>query len=73
MLSTLALRSDIKPENLLCSIVDGREVVKLADFGSAVQLDHTGTASVDPVAQGTTLYSPPEVLNGLSYSCAADI
>jgi serine/threonine protein kinase len=73
VLSTLALRSDIKPENLLCSIVDGLEVVKLADFGSAVQLDHTGTASVDPVAQGTTLYSPPEVLNGLSYSCAADI
>ena len=58
---------------MLCTVVDGVEVVKLADFGSAVQLDHTGTASVDPVAQGTTLYSPPEVLNGLSYSCAADI
>ena len=66
-------RSDVKPENLLSSFVDGIEVVKLADFGSAVRLDHTGVAEVDPVAQGTTLYSPPEVLHGRCYTFAADV
>ena len=66
-------RSDVKPENLLSSFVDGTEVVKLADFGSAVRLDHTGVAEVDPVAQGTTLYSPPEVLHGRCYTFAADV
>jgi len=64
---------DVKPENLLCSRVDGIDFVKLADFGSAVQLPLDGVAAVDPVAQGTTLYSPPEVLHGQCYSCAADI
>ena len=67
------MRSDVKPENLLCSRVGGVDVVKLADFGSAVQLPPEGVAAVDPVAQGTTLYSPPEVLHGQSYSCAADV
>jgi serine/threonine protein kinase len=68
-----APRSDVKPENLLCSRVDGVDVVKLADFGSAVQLPPEGIAAVDPVAQGTTLYSPPEVLQGQAFSCTADI
>ena len=30
-------------------------------------------AAVDPVAQGTTLYSPPEVLQGEAFSCGADM
>lgn len=64
---------DVKPENLLCEHRDGVDVVKLADFGSAVQLPPHGTAAVDPVAQGTTLYSPPEVLQGHAFSCAADM
>ena len=66
-------RSDVKPENLLCARVGGVDVVKLADFGSAVHLPPTGLAAVDPVAQGTTLYSPPEVLHGQAFSTAADI
>ena len=64
---------DVKPENLLCATVDGVDVVKLADFGSAIQLPPSGVAAVDPVAQGTTLYSPPEVLHGHAYTCKADI
>ena len=63
----------MKPENLLCSRVDGHDVVKLADFGSAVQLPECGVAAVDPVAQGTTLYSPPEVLHGQAYTTGADL
>ena len=38
-----------------------------------MQLPRDGLAAVDPVAQGTTLYSPPEVLYGQAYSCGADI
>ena len=67
------LRSDVKPENLLCSRRDGFDRVKLADFGSAMVLPPEGCAAVDPVAQGTTLYSPPEVLAGKTYSYAADM
>ena len=66
-------RRDIKPENLLCSRRDGVDRVKLADFGSAMLLPPDGCAAVDPVAQGTTLYSPPEVLLGKTYSYAADM
>jgi len=64
---------DVKPENLLCERRDGVDFVKLADFGSAMLLPRDGTANVDPVAQGTTLYSPPEVILGKTYSCAADM
>ena len=55
------LRSDVKPENLLCSRRDGFDRVKLADFGSAMVLPPEGCAAVDPVAQGTTLYSHVKV------------
>jgi serine/threonine protein kinase len=68
-----AARRDVKPENLLCQQVDGKDVIKLADFGSSMQLPPEGTLRVDPVAQGTTLYSPPEVLEGTCFSCSADI
>ncbi len=70
---TLRARRDVKPENLLCSRRDGFDRVKLADFGSAMLLPPEGCAAVDPVAQGTTLYSPPEVLLGKTYSYAADM
>lgn len=70
---SLAPRSDVKPENLLCSRRGGIDRVKLADFGSAMLLPPEGSAAVDPVAQGTTLYSPPEVLLGKTYSYAADM
>ena len=36
------LRSDVKPENLLCSRRDGFDRVKLADFGSAMVLPPEG-------------------------------
>lgn len=64
---------DVKPENLLCDWRDGVDHVKLADFGSASLLPPEGFAAVDPVAQGTTLYSSPEVLLGKRFSCAADM
>ena len=63
----------MKPENLLCERRDGLDFVKLADFGSAMQLPPEGSADVDPIAQGTTLYSPPEVILSKKYSCAADM
>ena len=66
-------RSDVKPENLLSRHVGGVEIVKLADFGSAIELPPEGIAAVDPVAQGTTLYSPPEVLQGEAFACGVDV
>ena len=65
--------SDVKPENLLCERINDVDVVKLGDFGSAMQLPPSGSADVDPIAQGTTLYSPPEVVLGKTYSCSADM
>jgi len=64
---------DVKPENLLCERINDVDVVKLGDFGSAMQLPPSGSADVDPIAQGTTLYSPPEVVLGKTYSCSADM
>ena len=67
-------RRDVKPENLLCERIDGVDIVKLADFGSASLISSPdGMAPVDSVAQGTTLYSPPEVLSGPAYSTASDM
>jgi serine/threonine protein kinase len=63
----------VKPENLLWERRAGADRIKLADFGSAVLLPPTGVTTVDPVAQGTTLYSSPEVLLGKTYSYAADL
>lgn len=64
---------DVKPDNLLCARVDGVDIIKLADFGSAVQMPPEGIATVDPIAQGTRSYSPPEVLQGQAFSYSADI
>ncbi len=70
---TRVARSDVKPENLLCGLDGGLGDIKLADFGSAMRLPASGSAPVDTVAQGTTLYSPPEVLQGMVFTTAADI
>jgi serine/threonine protein kinase len=66
------MHRDIKPENLLLhrATPDGPEVVKLADFGWAV--DYVPT-SVRTTLCGTPDYLPPEVIEGKRYAGAFDL
>jgi serine/threonine protein kinase len=59
---------DIKPENIIIRNVDG--VVKIADFGIAVVLEHSGLAST---TTGTLPYMAPELLEGSGADYRADI
>ena len=62
---------DIKPENLLVKMVDGRLVIKLADFGLA-RLPNPQT-HMTAAAHGTHGYIAPELLAGTPASPASDI
>lgn len=56
------LHRDLKPDNFLFSIVDGRVVIRLIDFGLAIP-KNTRQSKKQP---GTPLYMSPEALNGQS-------
>eukprot|EP00124_Ichthyophonus_hoferi_P000036 Ihof_evm36s1 gene=Ihof_evmTU36s1 len=62
------LHRDIKPENLLVSTnKDGKAVLRLADFGSAVDMKQFGRlygAQGPSKDENTATYSPPETLVG---------
>lgn len=64
---------DVKPENILISTQDGRDCVKVADFGLA-QAVQTGRDSSDtgPIL-ATVAYVPPEVLTGGSATARCDV
>ncbi|MDQ3034292.1 MAG: serine/threonine protein kinase, partial [Myxococcota bacterium] len=67
---------DLKPENVYCHrLRDGREVVKLLDFGIARDLD-TKAQSVTQtgMAMGTPHYMAPEqAMSARGVSCPADV
>ena len=61
---------DVKPENVLLDVVDGRRRARLGDLGIARALDRTrSTGSV----LGTDLYIAPEVHEGANPSVTSDI
>lgn len=64
-------RSDVKPENVMCGSAPGD--IKLADFGSASRLPLAAGALPSARHVGTTLYSPPEVLQAKAYGASADL
>jgi len=57
---------DLKGENLL---VDKNGCLKLADFGTAKELDTIASKTV----AGTSHFMAPEVIRGTGHDCAADI
>lgn len=60
---------DVKPENVM---FDSREVVKLADFGSAEAFVEGEAASMRGIV-GTPYYVAPEVLAGREYGEKVDV
>ena len=61
---------DVKPENVLLDVVDGRRRARLGDLGIARALDRTrSTGSV----LGTDLYIAPEVHEGATPSISSDV
>jgi len=60
---------DIKPDNFLCSAPSGG-IVKLCDFGSAVELPKDGILHWPT---GTAPYMSPEMIAGTGYSSKTDV
>lgn len=60
---------DIKPANLLLS---RDSVVKIADFGCSVKLEHTGSAPLTHLG-GTFTHRAPELLRGQAATAKADV
>ena len=63
---------DLKPENMFLARVDGREVLKVMDFGlassvNAARLTRTGEA------MGTPIYASPEQLSGNPVDATTDL
>ena len=61
----------MKPENVMCGSAPGD--IKLADFGWASRLPLAAGALPSARHVGTTLYSPPEVLQAKAYGASADL
>jgi len=64
------IHRDIKPSNMLIEAVDGRTVIKLADFGLSKALMAKQMAST---MCGSPLYAAPEIYNRTGYTSAVDV
>ncbi|EFC37920.1 predicted protein [Naegleria gruberi] len=64
------IHRDIKPSNMLIEAVDGRMVIKLADFGLSKALMAKQMAST---MCGSPLYAAPEIYNRTGYTSAVDV
>ena len=68
--TSLVISRDLKPENLLYTTRDHLGVLKLSDFGFAVEVS-SGETLVEPCY--TPLYAAPEVLGPERYDKQCDI
>jgi hypothetical protein len=67
---------DLKPENIMITTgTDGRELVKVVDFGLAILLDSPNAAriTVDGAIAGTPAYMSPEQCRGAAVDARSDI
>ena len=64
---------DVKPENILITRQDGRDCVKVADFGLAQAVQTGRDASDTGPVLATVAYAPPEVLTGGAASARCDV
>ena len=69
--SRLIIHRDIKCENILVTDYSRDTSVRIADFGSAVQLESTSDTADFII--GTPGYTAPEVMRGKRYSLGCDI
>lgn len=63
------LHRDLKPMNVM--LTEGGDLLKLADFGLAINMDQAGAAENFDEA-GTPYYTAPEMIQRESYSYPAD-
>ncbi|MEU8229035.1 serine/threonine-protein kinase [Actinoplanes sp. NPDC048967] len=63
---------DVKPDNILLQIVDGRADARLTDFGIARVVDAAGLTTPHAII-GTPHYMAPEVISGADAGPAADV
>eukprot|EP00727_Mastigamoeba_balamuthi_P002112 m51a1_g11899 putative protein serine threonine (503) ;mRNA; f:610012-611520 len=70
------IHRDIKPSNILVFGLDERSeqaVAKLADFGTAKEVDDVQALLMHTKGVGTPIYTAPEVLSAQEYSSAIDV
>ncbi|MBI4583293.1 MAG: serine/threonine protein kinase [Planctomycetes bacterium] len=69
------IHRDIKPDNILLGREEGREVIKVLDFGIAKLLDLVGNASTitHGVRVGTPKYMSPEQITGEAVDGRSDL
>lgn len=64
---------DLKPHNIMLARQDGREVVKLVDFGIAKTFDESTQLTMDGDAIGTPHYMAPEQAEGRNVDTRSDL
>jgi serine/threonine protein kinase len=64
---------DVKPANILMTVVDGEERAYLTDFGVAKRSDAASELTAQGVAVGTVDYMSPEQINGLPTDARTDV
>jgi len=62
------IHRDIKPSSMFLIEIDGKRVVKLGDFGCAINKKDNQSDSI-----GTYLYNAPEVIKNLEYDDKCDL
>ena len=69
------IHRDIKPDNVLLTVSDGREAVKVVDFGVAKLLDIVDSGGSITGAQpvGTPAYMSPELITGAALDARSDL
>ena len=65
------IHRDIKPENFLIKNINGRNIIKLIDFGFSDYIPKNNDKFYEQL--GTPQYAAPEIYLGKSYDCKVDL
>ncbi len=65
------IHRDIKPENFLIKNVNGKNIIKLIDFGFSDFISKDNGIFTEQL--GTPQYAAPEIYEGKSYDCKVDL